>query len=193
MADSFWLDDDGVLIDALMPEEGIEWFTERPTPPTAIVLSGRHHYRGSTRFIEAFDCGPVHVPAAGMHDFTDGTRPAVGYEPEAELPGGLMAVEIGVLSPDDNALYLPRLRALWFADSVVRSPEDGAEAPLGFVPDSLMDDPADTKQGILDAVAAIIDRYEVENVLMAHGGCVIGHGNEKLRELVATGGRTVDL
>jgi hypothetical protein len=192
MADSFWLDDEGVLIDALLPEEGIEWFTARPTPPTAIVLSNRHHYRDSARFIDAFECGPAHVPETGMHAFTDG-RPAVGYEPEAVLPGGLVAVEIGVLAPDDNALYLPSLRALWFADSVVRSPDADADEPLGFVPDFLMDAPSDTKRGILDAVAMILDRYEIENVLMAHGGCVIGDGGQKLRDLVATGGRTADV
>lgn len=193
LADSFWLDDGGVLIDALVPEEGTAWFAERETSPKAIVLSNRHHYRDSADFIEAFGCGPVHVPEAGMHDFTDGARPAVGYEPDAQLPGGLVAVEIGVLAPDDNALYLPRLKTLWFADSVVRSPDADAEEPLGFVPDFLMDAPSDTKRGILDAVAVILGQYEVENVLMAHGGCVIGNGEHKLRELVVTGGRTADI
>jgi hypothetical protein len=193
MADSYWLDGDGVLIDAVLPDEGVEWFAQRPTPPTAIVLSCRHHYRESDRFTEAFDCGPVYVPEAGMHDFADGTRPAVGYQPGAELPGGLLALEIGVLAPDDNALYLPRLKTLWFADSVVRSPDDPADAPLGFVPDSLMDDPSDTKRGILDAVGMILEHYEIENVLMAHGGVVIGDGAEKLRDLIESGGHTADL
>lgn len=190
LSDSFWLDDGGVLIDALMPEEGIEWFAGRPKPPQAIVLCNRHHYRDSARFIERFDCGPVHVPTAGLHEFTDG-QPVVGYEPEASLPGGLVALPIGVLAPDDGALYQRRLRALWFADSVVRGPDDSADASLGFVPDSLMDDPPGTKRGILEAVNGILGEYEVENVLMAHGGCAIGTGGQKLRELVATGGHSV--
>ncbi len=128
-----------------------------------------------------------------MHAFSDGSRPATGYAAEAELPGGLIAVEIGVLSPDDNALYSPRLKALWFADSVVRSPNADADEPLGFVPDALMDDPSDTKRSILDRVSILLDRYAVENVLMAHGGAVIGHGEEKLRDLIRSGGQTADI
>jgi hypothetical protein len=128
-----------------------------------------------------------------MHAFADGSRPATGYEAEARLPGGLIAVQIVVLSPDDNALYSSSLKALWFADSVVRSSDAEADEPLGFVPDSLMDDPSDTKRGILDAVSMILDRYDVENVFMAHGGAVIGDGEEKLRDLIRSGGHTADI
>lgn len=54
---SYWLDDGGVLIDPLVPpEEGLEWFAERPTPPSAILLANRHDYRESGRFAERFGC-----------------------------------------------------------------------------------------------------------------------------------------
>ena len=67
--------------------------------------------------------------------------------PGDTLPGGLLAVEIGAICPDEMALYLPSARAIWFADGLVRGGPDGE---LGFVPDSLMDDPPETKRGLLD-------------------------------------------
>ncbi len=191
LVDSYWVEQGSVLIDPLVPRQGIGWFEQRPQQPAAIILSNRHHYRDSQVFIDEFRCGPVHVPATGLHEFTDG-QPVVGYKPGDLLPGGLESVAIGVLAPDDGALYLPRLHALWFADSVVRSPslDDG---PLGFVPDSLMDEPTKTKRGILDAIERIVGERSVEHLLLAHGGPVIGTGERQLRELTASGGRTIEL
>jgi hypothetical protein len=190
--DSFWLEPEGVLIDPLVPrEEGLDWFAARPQPPRAIVLCNRHHYRDSASFLERFQCGPVHVPEAGLHEFT-ARQPVSGYRPGDNLPGGLVAVAIGALAPDDGALYLPRAHALWFADSVVRAGGD-SDGPLGFVPDYLMDDPPGTKRGILAAIQTILGEFEVENVLMAHGGTCIGGGGAALEELVGAGGRTAEL
>ena len=183
---SYWLDDAGVLIDPLTPPDvGIEWFADRPTPPSAIVLSNRHHYRHSGEFTARFGC-PVLCVRAGMHEFTDG-EPVSAFDPGDTLPGGLLAVEIGAICPDDMALYLPSARAIWFADGLVRAGPDGE---LGFVPDSLMDDPPETKRGLLDSFERALRELDFEHVLLAHGGPVIGDGRQRLETLISAGGRT---
>ncbi len=194
---SYWLDDGGVLVDPLVPADvGLDWFAARPMQPAAIVLSNRHHYRQSDLFVQRFG-GSVHCNRSGMHEFTHGelVRP---FDPGDELPGGIVAYEIGGICPDDTALHVPALHALAFADGLVRGGphgEPGVDAedvggPLGFVPDFLMDDPPLTKRLLLEAFARALEELEFEHVLLAHGGPLIGGGRTALDELVRTGGRT---
>src|SRR2546426_10623273 len=59
---SYYVEPAGALIDARVPEEGIEAaFGGRATPQQAIVTSGLH-MRHADRFVEAFGCG-VRAPA----------------------------------------------------------------------------------------------------------------------------------
>ena len=186
---SYWLDEAGVLIDPLVPAEGgVEWFAGRSAAPAAILLSNRHHYRDSARFVEAFGCS-VHCNRAGLHEFSHG-EVVEGFDPGDRLPGGVIACEVGGLCPDDTALYLPEKRAVAFADGLVRGGPHGQDGPPGFVPDVLMDDPPATKRALLDAFARLLDELEFEHVLLAHGDPLIGNGRALLQELVATGGRT---
>jgi hypothetical protein len=187
LVSSYWLDEPGVLIDPLAPEPVLEWLAARPTPPAAVVLANRHHYRSCGEITARFGC-QVHVPAAGMHEFTHG-EPVVAYEPGDTLPGGLLAVEVGVLSPDDGGLYLDSARTLWLADTLVRSPSD-PDAGIGFVPDSLMDDPAETKRGLLEAFQRLLDEYPFENLLLSHGLPLVGNGRAEMERFVSGGGRT---
>jgi hypothetical protein len=176
---SYWLEDGGVLIDPLLPpDEGIEWFAGRSQAPSAIVLSNRHHYRASAELVERFDI-PVYCVSAGMHEFTNG-EPVTAFEFGDELPGGIVTREIDAICPDETALYLSGHGAIVFADGVIR---DGAGS-LGFVPDSLMDDPEGTKRALIDAFASALDELDFNHVLMAHGGPVVGDGRARLRELV---------
>ena len=95
---SYWLDQPGVLIDPLVPpQEGLEWFAERPAAPSAILLSNRHHYRESERFVERFGCA-VHCNNAGLHEFSDG-RVVEGFDIGEPLPGGVVAFEFGAICP----------------------------------------------------------------------------------------------
>jgi hypothetical protein len=186
---SYWLDDRGVLIDPLIgPDAGIEWFAGRPTPPAAIVLSNRHHYRDSAALAAAFDC-PVLCNRAGLHEFTHGEQVA-GFELGGLLPGGLLACEVGAICPDETALYLADRRALFIADGVVRGGPPDRPGQLGFVPDALMDEPASTKRGLLDAFARLLEELDFEHLLLAHGGPVVADGRAQLQELIACGGRT---
>jgi hypothetical protein len=186
---SYWLEDGGVLIDPLVPpDDGLDWFAGRATRPRAIVLSNRHHYRQSGDFIDRFGVA-VHCVRQGLHEFS-GDRPVTGFDFGDQLPGGLVAHEVGAICPDDTALYLPDNRAIWFADGVVKGGPHGAQDLLGFVPDSLLDDPPETKQALLGSFARVLDDLDFDHVLLAHGGPVIRDGRAKLQDLVDSGGRT---
>jgi hypothetical protein len=186
---SYWLEGQGVLFDPLVPrDQGLDWFAAREVEPTAILLSNRHHYRDSTRFVERFGCS-VQCNAAGLHEFTDG-EPVRGFEIGDILPGGVVACEVDAICPDETALHVRAKRALVMADAVVRGGQHGQGGPLGFVPDSLMDDPPATKRGLLDACERLLAELDFEHLLLAHGGPVIGDGRELLQDLVDSGGRT---
>lgn len=187
---SYWIDDGGVLVDPVLPPgTGIDWFRTRPAPPSAIVLSNRHHARESELFVERFAC-PVLVPRTGLHEFEGGTLAVTPYDPGDRLPGGLVVHEIGSLCPDDMALQLVPAGAVLFADGVVLGGPGGQENLLGFVPDSLMDDPPGTKRGLLAAVTRLLDETEFRHVLCAHGGPLLDVGRQGLEDLIAVGGRT---
>jgi hypothetical protein len=186
---SYWLAAGGILIDPLIPPDvGLEWFERAPTPPAAILLSNRHHYRDSARFQQAFGC-PVYCNRAGLHEFTHG-EPVTAFDPGDALPGGVSAQIVGALCPDETALHMPEARAVVIADGVVRSGPQEQPGPLGFVPDVLMDDPPVTKRELLEAFARLLGELEFEHLLLAHGGPVIGDGRAQLQELVDCGGRT---
>lgn len=185
---SYWRDDVGVVCDPLVAEpSALDWFADRPHPPVAVVLSNRHHFRSSALFAERFGC-PVLCNAAGLDNFRPDQQ-VRGFAAGDSLPGGMLACEIGVLCPDDTALYLPAQRAMLFADGLVAG--GPPEAPrIGFVPDVLMDDPPATKAGLLVAFGRLLETYDFAHLLLAHGGPFIGNGRELLEDLVAVGGRT---
>jgi hypothetical protein len=186
---SYWVETTGVLFDPLVPlDVGLEWFAARPLTPAAILLSNRHHYRDSARFAEHFGCA-VHCNRSGLHEFTHGES-VEGFDVGDELPGGVLACEIGAICPDETALYLPGHRALLLADGVVRGGPQGQGGPLGFVPDALMDDPPATKRGLLHSCARLLAELDFDHLLLAHGGPVIDNGRELLQDLVDCGGRT---
>jgi hypothetical protein len=186
---SYWLEDGGVLIDPLVPGDvGLQWFARRPARPAAVLLSNRHHYRDSGRFQEAFGA-PVYCNRAGLHEFSRGER-VEGFDPGDPLPGGVQAHDVGGLCPDETALHIPKSRAIVIADGVVRGGPQGQTGPLGFVPDTLMDDPPGTKSHLLDAYAGLMDGLDFEHLLLAHGGPLVGDGRAQLQALVESGGRT---
>lgn len=174
---SHYVADAGVLIDPMLPAEGLDWFREHGTP-AEILLTNRHHYRHSGAFVTEFGCS-VRCHRAGLHEFS-ADRPVEPFEFGDELPGGIVAHEVGVICPDETALHIPAHRALAVADGVVRwSGEEG----LAFVPDSLMDDPAETKQGLLDAYRTLLD-LQFELLLLAHGAPVTADARRELRAFV---------
>jgi hypothetical protein len=165
---SYWLPELGVLIDPLaVPEEvsGIE----------LIVLTNRLHRRSSLEARERFGAS-VHIPRAGMQDWQG--DPVEPYAPGDTLAGGaITAHEVGSICPDESALHIPSVAALAVADGVIRY-----GGRLGFVSESLMDEPEDTKRGLKEAYARLADELEFDNLLVAHGEPLAGGARERLRE-----------
>lgn len=171
---SYFLLGERVVLDPMVPAEGLSWFEQREVPEH-VVLTNRHHDRHAWRLKEAFGC-TVHCIRNGVHEL--GSRGTVEpFDFGDELPGGIKVYEVDAISPDETALHIPRHRALACADGVVRM---GEGAPLGFVPDSLMDEPEQTKRGLRDAYGRLLE-LDFDLLLLAHGAPVVGGAKEALR------------
>src|SRR5256886_16221684 len=102
---SYYVEPAGAVIDARVPEEGIEAaFGGRATPQQAIVTSGLH-MRHADRFVEAFGCR-VRAPAEARDRLGEGARLGPHHDPDEMAPGGT-AAPIGALWPAQDALHIP--------------------------------------------------------------------------------------
>jgi hypothetical protein len=174
---SYYLEPVQMLIDPLVPREGLAWFEDRP--PQQVVLTNRHHYRQSGRFVEAFDC-IVRCSEPGLHEF-EGGPDVEGFAFGEELAPGVTAIEVGAICPDETALHIAiGGGAIAIADGVTR-PGGG---PLVFVPDFLMgDDPGAVKDGLRDAFRGLL-HLPFDSLLFAHGQPLVGGGQRALRDFV---------
>jgi hypothetical protein len=164
---SYYVADASVLIDPMLPAEGLDWFREHGAP-AEILLTNRHHYRHSGDFVAAFGC-TVRCHRAGLHEF-GAERPVEPFEFGDELRAGIVAHEVDAICPEETALEIPSKRAIALADGLVRWPD--ASGPLSFVPDELIgDDPEPVRRGLTDAFARLLD-VDFELLLLAHGGPV---------------------
>ncbi|MHB1567693.1 MAG: hypothetical protein ACYCXW_02550 [Solirubrobacteraceae bacterium] len=175
---SYYLLAERVAIDPLLPAEGIAWFEQHEAPVEHVLMTNRHHDRDAWKLHEAFGC-EVHCVVNGVHELT-GRGPVIPFAFGDELPGGITAHEVGAICPDEGALYIPAHRALAVADGVVRWP--GVEG-LTFVPDSLMDDPVETKAALRDAYRRLLD-LDFDLLLLAHGEPVTSGGKQALASFV---------
>jgi glyoxylase-like metal-dependent hydrolase (beta-lactamase superfamily II) len=173
---SYYLEAERVLIDPMIPPEGLQWFQQHSTPEH-LLLSNRHHDRHSWRLREAFG-SQVHCISNGVHEL-DGRGPVSTFEFGDELPGGVVAYEVGAICPDETALLIPRHRALACADGVIAGPD----GELGFVPDSLMDEPQQTKAGLRSAYSGLLE-LDWDLLLPAHGPPVAPGGQDALRAFI---------
>jgi glyoxylase-like metal-dependent hydrolase (beta-lactamase superfamily II) len=177
---SYYLDRERVLLDPIIPSAGLEWFDRRGRPEHAL-LTNRHHDRDAWRMREAFGC-TVPCISNGAHEL-EGRGPVEAFEFGDRLPGGVVVYEVDAICPDETALYIPSHSALACADGVVREAPGGQ---LSFVPDYLMDDPEQTKQGLRDAYGRLLE-LQFELLLLAHGDPVVAGGKDALRAFVAAG------
>ena len=171
------------LIDPMVPAEGLGWF-RRQARPEHIYLTNRLHYRGSGQFVKAFEC-TVWCHKAGLHEF--GPRESVrGFEHGEELPGGVLALKVGALCPEETALLIPAgPGALALGDAVIREDEH-----LEFVPDSLMgNDPGAVKRGLKAALAKLLEQ-RFDCLLLAHGQPFVEGGKQALRRVTGRKGVT---
>jgi hypothetical protein len=165
---SYYLAAERVLIDPVIPPAGLGWFEEHGRPEH-LMLTNRHHDRDAWKLRDAFGC-TVHCIRSGLHEL-EGPGPVEPFEFDDELPGGVVAYQVGEICPDECALHVPVHQALACADGVVRWPDDG---PLRFVPDELMDDPEQTKAALRAAYRRLLD-LDFDRLLLAHGNPIV-HG-----------------
>jgi hypothetical protein len=83
---------------------------------------------------------------------------------------------VGAICPDESALHVPAHRALALADGAVRWKPGG---PLAFVPDYLMDEPEETKDGLRESYRQIA-ALDFDHLLLAHGEPFVGSGRDAL-------------
>jgi len=170
--------DPAIVIDPRVPEEGLDWFEGRAAP-RHILLTNRLHYRHSDRFSAAFGA-TVWCHATGLYHFPP-SRPVSGFQHGALLPGGITALEVDVLCPEETTYYLPLHGGiLAIGDAIIR-----LDDALGFVPDELMgEDPAAVKQGLHAAYVRHLAR-DFDHLLFAHGAPWIGQGKAALAGFLA--------
>jgi glyoxylase-like metal-dependent hydrolase (beta-lactamase superfamily II) len=170
---SYYLAAERVLIDPMVPPDGIEWLDQQG-PPRDILLTNRHHDRHAWRLHERFGC-TVHCIRNGLHEL-EGRGPVEPFDFGDRLPGGAVVYEIGAICPDETALHFPAHDALACADGVVHY---GGE--LRFVPEQYMDDPQRTKQALRRAYTGLLD-LDFDVLLVAHGAPVVGGAKDSLRK-----------
>ena len=178
---SYYIEAERVLIDPMIPAEGLGWFSVHGAPEHA-VLTNRHHDRDAWRLRETFGC-TVHCIRNGLYEL-EGRGPVEPFEFGDELPGGIVVHEVDAICPDETALHVPRHRALACADGVVRGRGRGK---LQFVPDRLMDVPEETKQGLREAYRRLLE-LDFDLLLLAHGEPVVGDAQKELRAFVERAG-----
>jgi hypothetical protein len=189
---SYYLEGARVLIDPMVPKEGLEWFRKHG-PPEHALLTNRHHYRHSARFRRAFGL-TVHCHRAGLHEFRSGQK-VTPFEFGARLPGGTVALKVAVLCPEETAFGVPRAawttgsgagasgdgHALAFGDALIR----GRNGRLGFVPDAYMGEDAEgVKRGLRTAFRRLAKK-PFAHLLMAHGQPLVGRGKLALARFAA--------
>jgi hypothetical protein len=168
----------GTLIDPMEPHEGLDALAEL-APVRRIVLSNRHHYRHSRRFLERFEC-PVLCHEAGLGDL-DPAR-LRGFPFGAQLAEDVRALELGAICPEATTLSLDlEPRALSFADGLTRA-HDGS---LAFMPDSLLgDDPRAVRAGLRRSLRRILLNESFDALLFAHAEPLLDGGHAQLREFL---------
>jgi hypothetical protein len=172
---SYYLVDEGIFIDPLLPDGGLDWFAERE--PREVLLTNRHHTRSAFDLRKRFGI-PIRAPQTGMHDLpADEVTP---YEFGESLTAGIRPHGIFEGWPDETALEIPSHRAVAIADGVINY------GGLRFVPDDLMGDEAEEdKQGLAAGFARVAEDVDFDHLLIAHGEPIVGGGREALRRFAS--------
>jgi glyoxylase-like metal-dependent hydrolase (beta-lactamase superfamily II) len=176
LVSSYYLAQSRVLIDPMVPRDGLSWFEEHGIPEH-VLMTNRHHDRHAWRLRDEFGCA-VHCISNGTYEL-EGRGSVEPFDFGDELPGGVVVHEVDAICADETALHIPSHGALACADGVI-----GSDGQLSFVSDRLMDDPEQTKQGLREAYRRLLD-LDFDLLLLAHGEPVAEGGKAALRAFVS--------
>ena len=178
---SYYVEPAGIVIDPLEPEDGMGFFDGLDLAPQQVVLTSGLHWRHSDRFRDRYDA-TVRVVAEGVDRWLAGGRTDREAEPfhyNDEVAPGVIAHEVDRIAPDDTALIIEHGDgAIALADSVIAP--DGV---LAFVPDSLMDDPRDTKHALRERLRGLLTK-RFDSLLLAHGQPIRSGAHDRLTAFV---------
>jgi hypothetical protein len=175
---SYYVAPSRTLIDPIATDEAIAWLRDHGERPDRIVLTNRHHLRGSERFRQEFECR-ILCHRAGLYEFRDGP-PVDGFAFGDELAPKLRAHEVGVICEEETALHIDLAPgALAVADGLVNY------GGIGFVSDNLLGaNPHNVKEGLRRSYARLLD-LPFDAILFAHGEPITEGGMDALREFLA--------
>jgi hypothetical protein len=169
----------GTLVDPMQPKEGLDAVAALATPQR-IVLTNRHHFRHSERYVERFGC-PVFCHEAGLQHFS-GEHAVDGYRFDEQLANGVRALELASICAEETTLLLDVAGgALCFGDGVTRD-EDGS---LAFMPDELLGDHPDrVRAGLSRHLRRMLDE-DFDVLLFAHAEPVLAGGEALLSDFLS--------
>src|SRR3954470_18066763 len=169
---SYYLEDAGAALDPLLPQGGLDAFGDWEVGQ--VILSCRHHRRDSAKLQERFGA-TVRVPRNGLHEFEGGDLAVEPYDPGDEVAPGVRVEALEAISPDDEVLHVHAgLGALLFADGLI---SQGGR--IGFVPDSLMDEPEQVKARTVERLRELL-QLDFDALLFAHGNPIARGGRDEL-------------
>jgi hypothetical protein len=176
---SYYVEPAGVVIDPILPEDGLDAFAGRDRPQQIVLTSGLHT-RDADRFADAFGC-PIMTSREGAERI-GGALDVETYGDGDDVAPGVRAVHVGVLCPDEYALHITATEgALALADGLHHYGES-----VGFFGDDLLgDDPQAVKDGLKQQFVALLQR-DFDHLLFAHGDPVVGNGKTVLREFATS-------
>jgi hypothetical protein len=169
------------LLDPMLPDEGLDAFRGEMRPER-ILLTNRHHLRHSRAFVDEFGCA-VLCHDAGLHEFGADDPEVRGFAFGDEVAPGIVALEVGAITPEETALHARAARAVALADVVIEI----GDGELRFVPDNLLgDDPETEKREMTESLRRLLD-VDFDHLLLAHGQPIVGAGKDALAGFVAGG------
>lgn len=176
---SYYVEPAGVLIDPMLPEQGIEGFAGRPQPQQIVLTSGLHT-RDASSFAAAFGC-PIVTSREGAARI-GGALEVQTYADGDDVAPGVRAVRVDVLCPDEYALHITATEpALAVADGV----HHYGDSLAFFADDLLGDDPEKVKEGLKQRFQTLLER-DFEHLLFAHGEPILRHGKSALRDFATS-------
>jgi hypothetical protein len=175
---SYYVEAAGIVIDPIEPEDGYGFFDSLDLAPQQAVLTSALHWRHSDRFRDRYDL-TVRAPEPGLHRYDGTDREAEPYSDGDDVAPGVRAVQIGGIAPDDFALHIQHGGgAFSLADALTHQ-----SGVLAYVPDSLMDDPEDTRHALTDALRGLLTR-DFDTLLFAHGQPLAKGAHAALKDFV---------